>query len=456
MKIALIGNMNNNNFALMRYFRDMGADAHLLLYSNDGQATLSHFKPESDTWQIERWLPYIHQMEIVNGEFTIVGRKESQLIYLRPLAIAKSYIRKFFGQDDPGWQAPSADFIKRDLSGYDKYIGSGITPAVFNLIGMKLDIFYPYATGIEFYAAPEFVVKLDSINLATRISSKKIKNYQQLGIRQAKYRINSELSLTKESFDRIGVDFIKYTTPMVYLESISNINKINFKYFDLVDEIKNIDFTILSASRLFWVKRNNYGKDEWHVENKNNQKLIYAFEKFIKLRPHINARLYLFEYGPDVQNTKVLCRKLGIQSSVRWVPKMDRRDIMILLNSVNIASGEFYDVPKAMWGGTGWEALAAGKPLLQGFNFKHGEFESYYGYPEPPMLPIREHEDILVHLLDMADNPAKCKKIGLEALEWFHRYNGIGLAKKWLDLLCQPHCGQHDDSEMEGQFTGAH
>ena len=53
MKIALIGNMNNNNFALMRYFRILGADAHLLLYSNDGKGELSHFKPECDTWDIE-------------------------------------------------------------------------------------------------------------------------------------------------------------------------------------------------------------------------------------------------------------------------------------------------------------------------------------------------------------------------------------------------------------------
>lgn len=48
MKIGLIGNMNNNNFALMRYFRDLGADAHLLLYANDGQGSLSNFRAECE------------------------------------------------------------------------------------------------------------------------------------------------------------------------------------------------------------------------------------------------------------------------------------------------------------------------------------------------------------------------------------------------------------------------
>ena len=66
MEIALIGNMNNNNFAMMRYFRDLGADAHLLLYKNDGQEHLSHFKPECDTWNIEWWRPFIRQTEMSN------------------------------------------------------------------------------------------------------------------------------------------------------------------------------------------------------------------------------------------------------------------------------------------------------------------------------------------------------------------------------------------------------
>ena len=67
MKLGLIGNMNNNNFAMMRYFRDLGADAHLLLYSNDGKDSLNHFTPEADTWEIEQWTPFIHQTDIPNA-----------------------------------------------------------------------------------------------------------------------------------------------------------------------------------------------------------------------------------------------------------------------------------------------------------------------------------------------------------------------------------------------------
>lgn len=41
MKIALIDNMNNNFFAVTRYFRDLGIDAHLFLIQSESQ----HFTP---------------------------------------------------------------------------------------------------------------------------------------------------------------------------------------------------------------------------------------------------------------------------------------------------------------------------------------------------------------------------------------------------------------------------
>ena len=73
MKIAVVGNMNNNGFALMRYFRDLGADAHLLLNANDGTGDLSHFRPDSDTWNISAWSPFIHQTDIPNAPIAALG-----------------------------------------------------------------------------------------------------------------------------------------------------------------------------------------------------------------------------------------------------------------------------------------------------------------------------------------------------------------------------------------------
>ena len=43
MKVALIGNTCNNNFAFWRYLLDLGINAHLFLYSDEGRMTQIRF-----------------------------------------------------------------------------------------------------------------------------------------------------------------------------------------------------------------------------------------------------------------------------------------------------------------------------------------------------------------------------------------------------------------------------
>ena len=50
-KIALIGNMNNAHYTLMRYLSDNAFDCTLLLFNNE----ISHFNPDSDTYAHDRF-----------------------------------------------------------------------------------------------------------------------------------------------------------------------------------------------------------------------------------------------------------------------------------------------------------------------------------------------------------------------------------------------------------------
>jgi glycosyltransferase involved in cell wall biosynthesis len=173
----------------------------------------------------------------------------------------------------------------------------------------------------------------------------------------------------------------------------------------------------------------------WIKQNKNNDKMLKAFAKLLALRPETNPRLFLLEYGSDIIPTKNLIGELEIVSSVTWLPKMKRKELMWVLAKVSVSLGEFIDLEKMTWGGTGWEALAVGRPLIQGFNFAEGEFEKLMGYPPPPLLPVRKQDDILHHLLYLIDNPDQIKAIGNASKQWFEAYNGISLSRQWLSLL---------------------
>lgn len=427
MKVGLIGNMNNNNFVLMRYFQDLGVDAHLLLYLNDGKGSLSHFKPECDSWIIDKWKPFIHQTNIPNSPIAALDFPWSFLVQLF------SGIQKLINNIEKPQQQVSKICITNTYIHYDRLIASGISPATLNRVGISLDIFYPYSNGVEFLMTGEFLVRFDSILKKYLLS--KVADYQKRGIIKSKKVINSEMGLTQDALTNIGVKPLNLAFPAVYDREQLPEYPITDVCKTAWDVISNSDFTILHHSRLMWKNPGIYSEGNWIKENKNNHWLLHGFAKLISKRPLLNARLLIVEYGPDIEATKLLAAELNILKYIQWMPKMERRELMWIIARVSLCVGEFYEVPRMIWGGTGWEALASGKPILQGFNFGIGEFENIFGYPPPPLLKVKNQDDVYSHLLRLSDDNNVCKQTGLEARHWFVKYNGIELAKQWLDLL---------------------
>jgi hypothetical protein len=411
MKIALIGNMNNNNFSMMRYFRDLGADAYLLPFAGDGARSLTHFTPEADTWEIEKWQPFIQQLDIDNGLISIIGLPH-RLIF-----------------------PPSKRHLAKLFDGYDAFVGSGLAPAILGRIGKPLNIFYPYATGVEFLGSHSDRVLLENESFVRRTVFRYIRSKQIEGIRQAQFCVNSEMSLTKQTLDEIGKPFVPLAVPMVYNRERIDENLIPDELRKLKSYVSENGLTIVSHARQMWVRDHAYSKEEWEKISKHNDWLIRGFAKFIKASTENKSVLVLLKYGPDVDATIQLCKELAIERNVLWLPKMARKQIMNVLSMCDIGVGEFCTDHGAIWGGTGWEVLASGKPLMQSFNFTQATYLQVFGHKPPPILDVKFEEDITAHLTDMALNKNKRIRLGYDSKAWFDQYNGIGLAKQWLDLL---------------------
>lgn len=442
MKIAIIGNMNNNGFALMRYFRDLGADAHLLLYSNDGVDSLAHFAPDNDSFNYHKWNNYIHQTDIHNGphqtlpdllQWTMV-----KLFNLRSRLLSRSYRLTYL----------SANTTKRLFSGYDFIVTSGYGLAVLKKAGVTSNIFSPYSSGIEGVCrryAPS------ASNLFSRGLFEWGRYRQIISLKQSGRVVTAEMGITNDLLADLHLGFKPLAMPMVYVEQDCPVatgeDHIDQVGRDLID----CDFSVLMHSRLAWnadVCREN------HVRSKNNQWVIKSFKAVIEEKAGLKAKLVILEYGPDAKNTKKLVTELGLDSHVIWLPKTSRKNLMWLLGKVTVGVGEFIESPRTIWGGTGWEVLASAKPLLQGFYFEEGKFEELYGYPEPPLLKVRSQEDVTEHLLEMAGNPEKAKLIGQESHDWFNRHNGYNLAKQWLSLLAAPGSEAHRGAYQAMKPTG--
>lgn len=399
VRIACVGNMNNNNFALMRYLRDLGADAHLFLHSNE----INHFLPEHDTWAPERWQPYIHTLD--------VGNNPRHLLW---------HWRRF----------------AKHLTDFDFVIGSGIVPALCSRAGLRLDLFYPYSPGIEYYQAVWMTGMLNQANWAKRLFYRFVCYHQGRGIRQSRHRTNLDFGgETDRSFHALRCAYHPISIPMVYPEEPPDHLTRPAWLKDLIEYRRGRRLTILSHSRQHWVRDAGYSAAEWRLATKHNDYLLRGFAAY--LRQHVADRplLLLCEYGKDVAATKALVEEMDIGLYVRWVPRCSRREIMELLHSVDVCVAEFME--EGIWGGTTWEALAAGRPVIQSVNFTPEDYRSRAGHELPPVLAARSVEEVEQHLLRLASEPGAVQAIGAAGRDWFRRNNGRNLAKRYLDILQQ-------------------
>lgn len=428
LKIAVIGNMNNAGFCIMRFLRDLGHDADLILYSNDGVGPHSHFSLESDCWDIDNWRGFVKQSSISDTMVSALDGPWSWLFALRSLA---RWLRR---KQDQHYAPVSAAYAKDLLSGYDILIGSGVAPAICARAGLRLDIFWPYAMGVEYLETPPFLEKFMRRGRIARWFATRAATWQAQGIRAARHIFNSDLDMTADALARIGAIASNVPIPAIYNGAPKAQPKPSGAVASILAELEDCDFSVMMHARLAWIKPATMPDAQWEGWSKNNDWAIDAFAALVKRSSALKCRLILFEYGSDVEATKQYCSKLEVAEHVIWAPTMRRRDIMSILPKVTIGVGEFYVNMRVLWGSTGWEVLAAGKPLLQGFMFNDGEFERAFGFPPPPMLAVQKKDDVLTHMEALICDPERGERLGDDAAAWFNRHNGIGLARRWIDI----------------------
>jgi len=413
MKVALLGNTCNNNFALMRYLRDLGINAHLLLFANEGLPDLNpQYNPIWDTWEYNKWEMYIHRLPINNGIEPIIGRLDKFRI-----RVSKGRLIEMFSE-------------------YTHFIGSGISPGIFSRIGLPLTIFYPYSTGVEWVGEAGFRKKMEKFGIES-ILRRYVRLKQIDGIRNSKVRVCGTNNITMRNLQEIGKPVELLHIPQYY--NCENPNK----GFDdgvvskLAKKVKHSDFIIFSHMRHYWVyDKSKYIESDFSDINKHNEWLVYGFNNFLKKHNTSKPILIMVEWGKDFLSTKRLCKTLGIDNYVIWLPLLQRRQISSILDFCDIGVGEFTTKEGSSWGSTGWEVLASGKPLLQSLNFTNKQFKDLYKiYPPKGILDVQSQEDVFEHLSSMYTNKNQIFAKGSLNKDWFNEHNGIQLAKKWLKIL---------------------
>ncbi|WP_057882133.1 hypothetical protein [Tsuneonella troitsensis] len=387
-RIALIGNMNNANFALMRYLRDLGRDAHLYMYTNEAD----HFLPPNDTHDWDRWKDSVHRLPISNG-----GRDS----LFAPLGK-----------------------VEAALSGFDVYYGNGISPVLFDRMGRHLDVFAPYGDGVEFIIEYQWRT---SRFLASSYSLLRKRAMERALQRSVETILTANMHAhSMDTYRRLGLQTTTLPLVALYDRERDDLACASPEVASAIDRMKSADLAIFSHVSHIW---KNLPVDHFMGGlGKRNQWLLEGLSRYVKARPDAKPLLVMTEYGRDVGESKALIEKLGISDYCAWLPAMARKDILPILRYVDLGASEFAGM---FWGGCGWEFLCKGVPMLHSLDDPED-----YETPERPLpffFNVSSPQDICDVLL--RHDRASLTRLKPSIRTWYDTHQGVELARKYLALF---------------------
>ncbi len=368
LKIAFIGNMNNNHFALARYLRDEGFDCDLLLFNNE----LLHFLPKCDTYDLgyQRWVK-----QLAWGSERDVSDANGAL-------------------------------IAEDLEQYDVLIGCGLAPAFLYKAKRVLDVMVPY--GFDIWEATHYRVAAPHY-LRHHLSSvyfqrKGLANVTCFNLEDSEndYGMRCRRFSPKATIWRCGV-------PVVYDRQYSadEINADAHWIQAFIKIRKESELMVVAHGRHCWA-------DLRDKNSKGNDVLIDGWALFCERNPKVRKKLVFMEYGEDVSDSKEYISKRGLDSFICWLPSMYRKDIMPGLMLADIVAAEF--VHSWVQGGVIFEALVAGKPLLM-HSIEHADIEK--GPRLYPIYNAKTPAEVAARLQEYIENPERGRQMGMEGQQWY-------------------------------------
>jgi len=396
MRIALVDNMNNNFFSLFRFLLNESIDVHLYLTDSTSiNSGNSHFAPEHDTYCLEKYSSRIHMFPVV-------------------------YSWKFL------YSKSKLELLRKEFSDYDHVVACGFSLSFLFKAKINIDLFIPYG-GDLFTLAAKTSYRADKL-----IRYFLYRRIQRKAIRSAGAVLcNSGHVLYDSALNSLGIIPIQFVSPMVFDEGIVSLSGGD----NVWQFMENYDFVVFSQTRHVWksnqgLEPSNFAK---YGGNKRNDRLITGYADFIK-RTNANSILVLFDYGPDVLESKQLIRDLSIEKYVRWMPKMGRKEILEGIRNSNVLVDQLREGITGI-GGSSLEGLALGKPVMTHTNNAIGDESN--GYYEAPFIDVLEQNEICDYLDWLNRNPVEAKNIGKQGLDWYNKYSGRSSALKLLGLLSE-------------------
>lgn len=379
IRVAIIGNMNNNANNLVKYLIDRGVDATVLFFSNEA----GHFTPDAD-----------NQFAITYPHRTLSWGGYGQL------------------------HTTPAKRIRRDLEPFDFLIGSRLAPAYARKAGRRLDIFMP--TGGELHMLPMF----------SGYAPKDLAKYlffsrrQRAGIRDSRAIFwdltnNDVEEKIKPVID--GIDRISHAIPAIYYPDYEGETLARrARASTIVEEVRQLhrdcDVLLWHHVKHVWLPKTIRYYGEFHA--KGNDEIVRGLARYYDGSPDKIIKIIMLRFGTDYGETEELARSLNVDQYIHWLPQMPRKELMLAIAECDAVIGE---ITRSWFSyGTILEAMVMGKPVI------HNRDDALY--PNKRLYPMLRAFDAasFANALDrIAAGEVDLAAMGREARQWLVEY-GIG------------------------------
>jgi hypothetical protein len=211
----------------------------------------------------------------------------------------------------------------------------------------------------------------------------------------------------------------------------------NLDYIKDTDELLNLSINKIKELSLNYKLLFSHASHYWKGEDiiskvKRNDLLIKAYANYLESSNCHTYRLVLTEYGRDVECSKALILQLGIKDYVTWIPKLPRKEIMQILDFVDLGASEFGGY---LWGGVGWEFISKGVPFFHSLDFRTYTAYSKSNITLPFFFNVKDEHEIAKVLLECEDSPETLQVKRYSLKEWNSSYQGASLINRYISYL---------------------
>lgn len=415
MRVALIGNINNNGYLIAKFLRRKGIEADLFVYDYDYVMAAPEweegvFDPKlvpsvhpkwswvilRNSWVRPEWvksvppltwhhLPYAKIDDFINQMEWKLNKKLKE----RQHAIIKASLRRV-GLEDLDLNETIRWF---DIYQWEKMIAEYDIVQLIGIIAVhvllqrlkKIYVVYDYGQPLR------SMVWEDS--LRGRLLQAAYKNADWVVVTNAD---------TREHVERLGVKRYSFMPAPV-------------------DETKFCPGDSLLRRSL----EAQYGQDvvvlfapaRHDSQEKGTDKILRAFAK---LRETAKARVILLaaSWGKDIHKARDYIKSKGLDSEVIWIEPMPRTMMVDYYRAADIVLDQF---TLATYGGKVLlEAMACGKPVISSFNH---HLHTWCLTEMPPVCSASKEMEIYHWLVDLIHSPQQRQEYGKRGRQWVEQYN---------------------------------